>query len=407
MKKNNFFLTVFVTLIIGIFLGYENPKLVEFPKKIYKYFFSEKKTIAKKQEPLEEKRDVKEANSFELKFERVASFNDRAAFLNVISSDKNILKKYEIVTSDAKIDNGKKIQELNIPFSFFNQKNGGVRAAFKINDNLFGLISNKNLNCYFASLVNFQNGKEIIRSKCLPDEENIDFSGLGGGYTMLNGNILISIGTPTHASEIISSLAQDPLSIFGKIIKININDLLTNSDKELKYEIYSSGHRNPQGIASAKNNIYSIEHGPHGGDEINLIKYRLNYGWPKFSYGLPYAKDKKYEHKNFDNKYTSPIFTFLPAIAPSDLSECPNNLANYYSNNICLMALSLKAMSVFVFLLDNNNKIVSVERINFDERLRHFGKNKKMNLFQNDDNSFFVTSDENYIYRLKFQNFVK
>ena len=71
------------------------------------------------------------------------------------------------------------------------------------------------------------------------------------------------------------------------------------------------------------------------------------------------------------------------------------------------MALSLKAMSVFVFLLDNNNKIVSVERINFDERLRHFGKNKKMNLFQNDDNSFFVTSDENYIYRLKFQNFVK
>ena len=76
----------------------------------------------KKQEPLEEKRDVKEANSFELKFERVASFNDRAAFLNVISSDKNILKKYEIVTSDAKMDNGKQIQELNIPFSFFNQK---------------------------------------------------------------------------------------------------------------------------------------------------------------------------------------------------------------------------------------------------------------------------------------------
>ena len=63
---------------------------------------------------------------------------------------------------------------------------------------------------------------------------------------MLNGNILISIGTPTHASEIISSLAQDPLSIFGKIIKININDLLTNNNKKLKYEIYSSGHRNPQ-----------------------------------------------------------------------------------------------------------------------------------------------------------------
>ena len=56
MKKNNFFLTVFVTLIIGIFLGYENPKLVEFPKKYINIFFRKKKTIVKKQEPLEEKK---------------------------------------------------------------------------------------------------------------------------------------------------------------------------------------------------------------------------------------------------------------------------------------------------------------------------------------------------------------
>ena len=70
------------------------------------------------------------------------------------------------------------------------------------------------------------------------------------------------------------------------------------------------------------------------------------------------------------------------------------------------MSLSLKAMSIFVFLLDDNNNMISVEKIIFDERLRHFGKNNKMNLFQNDDNSFFITSDENYIYKIKFQNFV-
>ena len=187
---------------------------------------------------------------------------------------------------------------------------------------------------------------------------------------------------------------------------MNINDLKIENDKKIKYEIYSFGHRNPQGIAKVKNNIYSIEHGPHGGDEINIIKYNLNYGWPKFSYGLPYSKDKKYPHKTSSKKYASPIFTFLPAIAPSDLSECPKNLAKYYSNNICLMSLSLKAMSIFVFLLDDNNNMISVEKIIFDERLRHFGKNNKMNLFQNDDNSFFITSDENYIYKIKFQNFV-
>jgi len=406
MKKNKFYLSVFLTLILGIFLGYENPKLVEQPKKIYKYFFKDKKTIKKVQKPIPEKKNVIEANSFEVKFERIKKFNDRAAFLNIKSSNENNLKDYEVITSDAKIDNGKIIRELNVPIHFFEQKNGGVRSVFKINNNLFGLISNKNFNCYYASLVRFRDGKEIIKSECLPDIENIDFSGLGGGYTIEEDYIFLAVGTPTHISKEISSLAQNPSSIFGKIIKININDFKIENNKEIKYEIYSFGHRNPQGIAKVKNNIYSIEHGPHGGDEINIIKYNLNYGWPKFSYGLPYSKDKKYLHKTSNKKYASPIFTFLPAIAPSDLSECPKNLTEYYSNNICLMALSLKAMSIFIFLLDDNNNMISVEKIKFNERLRHFGKNNEMNLFQNDDNSFFITSDENYIYRIKFQNFV-
>ena len=47
-----FYLSVFLTLILGIFLGYENPKLVEQPKKIYKYFFKDKKTIKKVQKPI-------------------------------------------------------------------------------------------------------------------------------------------------------------------------------------------------------------------------------------------------------------------------------------------------------------------------------------------------------------------
>ena len=73
-------------------------------------------------------------------------------------------------------------------------------------------------------------------------------------------------------------------SINGKILKINI--------KDTSYEIISMGHRNPQGLYYDKQNNFLVEteHGPSGGDEINIIKLSKNleennYGWPLASYG--------------------------------------------------------------------------------------------------------------------------
>ena len=104
-----------------------------------------------------------------------------------------------------------------------------------------------------------------------------------------NNNILLSIGD--YGSRF---LAQDKSSVNGKIIKININ----NSD----YEIPSMGHRNPQGLYYDKDNDYILqtEHGPRGGDEINLIEVAkinqdkpLNYGWAISSYGEHYGGKTK------------------------------------------------------------------------------------------------------------------
>jgi len=72
-------------------------------------------------------------------------------------------------------------------------------------------------------------------------------------------------------------LAQDDNSIHGKILFI---------DFETKnFKIFSKGHRNPQGLTIEKNFILSTEHGPYGGDEINLIQFGKNYGWNISSYG--------------------------------------------------------------------------------------------------------------------------
>ena len=120
-------------------------------------------------------------------------------------------------------------------------------------------------------------------------------------------------------------LAQDLSSHMGKLLRLNEkgkapsdNPFIKN--KKAKPEIYSYGHRNPQGlfIQAKTEQIYLQEHGPKGGDEINLIQKGKNYGWPVITYGRAYIGYKIGEgtHKK---GMEQPIKYWTPSIAPSGL----------------------------------------------------------------------------------------
>ena len=104
------------------------------------------------------------------------------------------------------------------------------------------------------------------------------------------GNLFFSIGDRGHRPN-----AQDLSTHSGSILRLKIdgsvpdNNPLVNQTDALP-EIWSYGHRNPQGVFydRQKKRLWSIEHGPRGGDEINLINQGLNYGWPVISYGKEY-----------------------------------------------------------------------------------------------------------------------
>ena len=85
-------------------------------------------------------------------------------------------------------------------------------------------------------------------------------------------------------------------------------------------EIYTYGNRNPQGMAqeSASGRIYVVEHGPKGGDELNMIEPGLNYGWPVITYGLSYSGFKIGEgtHKS---DMAQPVRYWVPSVSPSGL----------------------------------------------------------------------------------------
>ena len=86
-------------------------------------------------------------------------------------------------------------------------------------------------------------------------------------------------------------------------------------------EIYSYGHRNPQGLAqeAATGNIYAVEHGPKGGDELNLIAPGVNYGWPVITHGKSYMGFKIGEGTHKEGM-AQPVHHWVPSISPSGLT---------------------------------------------------------------------------------------
>jgi glucose/arabinose dehydrogenase len=158
--------------------------------------------------------------------------------------------------------------------------------------------------------------------------------------------------------------AQDPNSFFGKI-------LLLNSSGDAK--IFSMGHRNPQGLFFDKDNdiVISSEHGPVGGDEINIIKKNKNYGWPISSYGLGQENTKYTEHKK--HGFEEPIYYFESNCGPSDIIKIPENFLGQFKNDYLLGCLSGRDElygSAFYHYRLNKNKLKKVDRIFMNDRIR-------------------------------------
>ena len=153
------------------------------------------------------------------------------------------------------------------------------------------------------------------------------------------------------------------------------------------------GHRNPQGLYYNKkyNFILETEHGPRGGDEINLIKLDHlnknkipNYGWPIASEGEHYgggadeSLNAKYPIPESHKKhgFIEPLKSFTPSIGISEITKIKNN---YY------VASSLKYKSLYFFELNNENKIINLSPIQVFERVRDIiFKGKKLYLFLED-----------------------
>lgn len=177
-----------------------------------------------------------------------------------------------------------------------------------------------------------------------------------------NGYVYFSIGDRGARDENPQDISRDG----GKIYRLNDdgsipkdNPFVTNANA--KKAIYSYGHRNPQGMAvhPKTGNIWVHEHGPRGGDEINIPAAGKNYGWPVISYGINYSGTTFTEITKKEGM-EQPIYYWVPSIAPSGMAFASKTNDAHLDGNLLIGSLKFEYLELDVL---EGEKVVAREKL--------------------------------------------
>ena len=207
-----------------------------------------------------------------------------------------------------------------------------------------------------------------------------------------DGNLFASFGE--RSDKATRPLAQDQQTYLGKIIKIDKNGKPATGNPTItnwKPEIYSTGHRNPQGLAmDEKGQLWEAEMGPRGGDEINLIKAGKNYGWPIITYGEEYSGIKIGEGIGQKTGLEQPVYYWDPSVSMSGITFYSGNIKEW-TNNLFLGCLSGQKI---IRLTIENNKVTGEEWL-FEDKNERF-----RDVLDGADGNLYAISDSGKLYRI-------
>jgi len=303
----------------------------------------------------------------------IQDFEKEKFNINVISSNIKDLIKYD---------------------EFYSSSNLGIKDLFIYKNKIYiSYTKQVKKNCYNTSILVSDLNLQELKFKsffspllCIKEENEYgEFLGAQAGGRMFaykDNQILFSYGEYRFRDY-----AQDKNNIFGKIISINVDTK--------KYKIVSMGHRNPQGLYydAEDNIIFSTEHGPRGGDEVNIHKSPEkkveNFGWPVSSYGELYGKNKSYyarqkkdsKYKNptlykshKDHGFVEPLKYFVPSIAVSEIIKISPLYNNSKKSQLLVGAMGNKIeegdLSLHLLTLNDNKTLAAHNIIPINERVR-------------------------------------
>jgi glucose/arabinose dehydrogenase len=210
-----------------------------------------------------------------------------------------------------------------------------------------------------------------------------------------NGDLFVSIGEKFAPESRVKAQTLD--TYLGKIIKITTDGKPAAGNPFLntagaKPEIFSYGHRNPEGldINPATGELWESEFGPRGGDEINIIRPGKNYGWPVITYGIDYSGEKMGDGIQQHAGMEQPVYYWDPVISPSGICFYKGDGIPEWKNNLFISALSGQHLDRIVI---RDNKVVGEERLLVDQNNRI----RDVTYF---NNMLFAITDNGDIYRI-------
>ena len=300
--------------------------------------------------------------------------NSKRAHYLETRDDKTIVVSGEgdFIYFDTKNFNSNKLIQKKLPsnlYEFLEKENFsliGLRDLLIDNDKLYisAILRDKDQKytiCILSSKFNYKKLKFDFLFNPNMGMEKYSI-GTGGRIVEFNENkLLFTIG---HFS--VPEQVQNKGDLIGKIISIDKNDK--------SYEMISLGHRNQQGLFYYKDDkgnqfIINSEHGPKGGDEINvnyLENNKLpNFGWPVASYGINYDGTNPFKSSHEDFGFVEPLKYFTPSIGISEISVKSESDYNI------IYTSSLRAKSIYIIKTNKNfTKIVNEDRLILDYRIR-------------------------------------
>jgi glucose/arabinose dehydrogenase len=208
------------------------------------------------------------------------------------------------------------------------------------------------------------------------------------------GHVFLSVGERGERDN-----AQDLTTHAGSVLRLNLDGSVpddnpfTGEENKLP-EIWSYGHRNPQGLFynAQSRQLWEAEHGPRGGDEINRVEKGKNYGWPEISYGKEYWAPLQVGDGTHKQGMEQPVKVYDPSIATSSLIQYQGPLFKAWQNKLLVGALKLQHLNIVS--LDAKNQASDEQRLlsSLNSRIR--------NVIEAPDGAVIISTDSGQIYRL-------
>ena len=178
-----------------------------------------------------------------------------------------------------------------------------------------------------------------------------------------DGTLFVTLGDRFHSRD----RAQALDSHLGKVVRIAMDgsvpaDNPLTGRADARPEIWSWGHRNVQGAAlhPQTGELWTHEHGPQGGDEINRTRAGLNYGWPEVTYGREYVTGRKIGEGDTRAGVEPPVLQFTPSIAPSGMAFYTGDVFPQWKGNLFVGALKFQLVARLVL---EGDRVVHEERL--------------------------------------------